>query len=140
MEGGEAGKKEAEKMGRWEGENKSEIPIPKSKMEGVPIIAITASAFGEQRNEILASGCNDMVTKPFQTHEIFEMMDRFLDLEYIYEPEGEAAIDRVDQVDLTSDMLAGLPEPLGPAIASPPNFRMIRRYFDCGIYTSQALL
>jgi len=78
----------------------------------VPIIAITASAFGEQRNEILASGCNDMVTKPFQTYEIFEMMGRFLDLEYIYEPEKEAAPDRIDEVDLTSDMLAGLPEDL----------------------------
>ena len=78
----------------------------------VPVIAITASAFGEQRNEILASGCNDMVTKPFQTYEIFEMMGRFLDLEYIYEPEKEAAPDRIDEVDLTSDMLAGLPEDL----------------------------
>ncbi len=57
----------------------------------VPIIAITASAFGEQRNEILASGCNDMVTKPFQTYEIFEMMGRFLDLEYIYEPEKRSS-------------------------------------------------
>jgi len=75
----------------------------------VPVIAITASAFGEQRNEILASGCNDMVIKPFQAHEIFEMIGRFLDLEYIYKPEGEAAPDRIDEVDLTSDMLAGLP-------------------------------
>ena len=113
-------------MGRWEGENKSEIPPgrrpllplraggrnPKSKMEGIPIIAITASAFGEQRNEILASGCNDMVTKPFQTHEIFEMMGQFLDIEYIYEPEGQATPDRIDEVVLTSDMLAGLPEDL----------------------------
>ena len=78
----------------------------------IPIIAITASAFGEQRNEILASGCNDMVIKPFQTHEIFEMMGRFLDLQYIYEPEGEAAPDRIDEVDLTIDMLAGLPPQL----------------------------
>jgi polar amino acid transport system substrate-binding protein len=78
----------------------------------VPIIAITASAFGEQRNDILAAGCNDMVIKPFQTHEIFEMMGQFLDLEYIYEPEDEAAPDRIDEVDLTSDMLAGLPENL----------------------------
>ncbi len=105
----EGAREEAEKMGRWEGENKSEIQNPKSKMEGIPIIAITASAFGEQRNEILASGCNDMVIKPFEAHEILEMMGRFLDLEYIYEPEGEAAPDRIDEVDLTSDMLAGLP-------------------------------
>ena len=70
---------------------KSKIQNPKSKMEWIPIIAITASAFSEQRNEIMAAGCNDMVTKPFQAHEIFEAMGRFLDIEYIYEPEDEAA-------------------------------------------------
>ncbi len=32
--------------------------------------------------EILAVGCDDMVAKPFQEHEIFEVMSRFLDLEY----------------------------------------------------------
>jgi len=106
---GEGAREEAEKMGRWEVANKSEIRNPRSKMEGVPIIAITASAFGEQRNEILASGCNEMVIKPFQTHEIFEMMGQFLDLEYIYEPEGEAVPDRIEEVDLTNKMLAGLP-------------------------------
>jgi signal transduction histidine kinase/CheY-like chemotaxis protein len=78
----------------------------------VPIIAITASAFGEQRQEILAAGCNDMVIKPFRTHEIFEMMGRFLDIEYIYESEEEAAPDRVCEVELTASMLADLPEEL----------------------------
>ena len=56
-----------------------------SDQRPVPIIAITASAFSEQRQEIMAAGCNDMVTKPFQAHEIFEAMARFLDIEYIYE-------------------------------------------------------
>jgi CheY-like chemotaxis protein len=78
----------------------------------VPIIAITASAFGEQRPEILAVGCNDMVIKPFRAHEIFDVMGRFLDLEYIYEPEREAAPARIGEVGLTSDMLADLPPEL----------------------------
>jgi signal transduction histidine kinase/CheY-like chemotaxis protein len=78
----------------------------------VPIIAITASAFSEQRHEILAAGCDDMVIKPFQTHEIFEMMGRFLDIEYIYESEQEAAPVRVPEVELTAAMLADLPEEL----------------------------
>jgi CheY-like chemotaxis protein len=91
---------------------KSEIQNPKSKMEGIPIIAITASAFSEQRQEIMAAGCNDMVTKPFQAHEIFEAMARFLDIEYIYETKGEAAPDRLGRTDLTSAMLADLPTEL----------------------------
>ncbi len=78
----------------------------------VPIIAITASAFGEQRREILAAGCNEMVTKPFQTHEIFKVMGRFLDMEYIYEPEEEAVPSRKVEADLTSAMLADLPAEL----------------------------
>jgi CheY-like chemotaxis protein len=76
----------------------------------VPIIAITASAFREQRQEILAAGCDDMVIKPFQAHEIFEAMGRLLNIEYIYEPESGAAQDRVPEVELTSAMLADLPE------------------------------
>ena len=78
----------------------------------VPIIAITASAFREQRQEILAAGCDDMVIKPFQAHEIFEAMGRLLDIEYIYEPESEAAPARVREVELTAAMLADLPDEL----------------------------
>jgi signal transduction histidine kinase/DNA-binding response OmpR family regulator len=78
----------------------------------VPIIAITASAFREQRQEILAAGCSDMVIKPFQAHEIFEAMGRLLDIEYIYEPKSEAAPARVRKVELTAAMLADLPDEL----------------------------
>ena len=53
-----------------------------------------------------------MVTKPFQAHEIFEAMARFLDIEYIYETKGEAAPDRLGRTDLTSAMLADLPTEL----------------------------
>ena len=78
----------------------------------VPIIAITASAFREQRQEIMAAGCNDMVIKPFQAHEIFEAMGRLLDIEYIYEPKSEAAPARAHEVELTAAMLADLPDEL----------------------------
>jgi CheY-like chemotaxis protein len=81
-------------------------------MEGIPIIAITASAFREQRQEILAAGCNDMITKPFQAHQIFEVMARFLDIEYIYEPVSEATLARGREVELTAAMLADLPDEL----------------------------
>ena len=80
--------------------------------EEIPIIAITASAFREQRQEILAAGCNDMVIKPFQAHEIFETMGRFLNIAYIYEPEREAAPSRKVETQLTSAMLADLPAEL----------------------------
>jgi two-component system sensor histidine kinase/response regulator len=49
------------------------------------IIALTASAFEEQRQMILAAGCDDFVRKPFQEEEIFNKISQHLDVEYIYE-------------------------------------------------------
>jgi CheY-like chemotaxis protein/anti-sigma regulatory factor (Ser/Thr protein kinase) len=80
-----------------------------SGYDKLPIIAITASAFSEQADEIMASGCNDMVTKPFQESEIFETMARFLDLEYVYETESKTTAEQKGEIDLTSAMLADLP-------------------------------
>ncbi|MGD8264388.1 MAG: response regulator [Desulfobacterales bacterium] len=77
----------------------------------LPIIAITASAFHEQRQEILAAGCDDMVIKPFQAHEIFETMARLLDIQYRYAEEGEE-VTRKEKINLTIEMLADLPDEL----------------------------
>ena len=53
-----------------------------------------------------------MVTKPFQMHEIFKVMGRFLDMEYIYEPEEKVTPSRKIETDLTIAMLADLPAEL----------------------------
>jgi len=53
-----------------------------------------------------------MVVKPFRAYEIFEVMGRLLDIEYIYEPESESAPARIGEANLTSAMLAELPEEL----------------------------
>jgi CheY-like chemotaxis protein len=80
--------------------------------DAVPIIAITASAYSEQSADILAAGCDDIVFKPFRAHEIFEMMGRQLEIEYVYEAAGEAAAAREPKVEPTSAMLAEVPEDL----------------------------
>ncbi|GAB4294103.1 MAG: hypothetical protein Fur0025_30580 [Oscillatoriaceae cyanobacterium] len=49
------------------------------------IIAITASAFEEERQMILEAGCNDFVRKPFQAAELLEKLRLHLQLQYIYE-------------------------------------------------------
>jgi CheY-like chemotaxis protein/two-component sensor histidine kinase len=77
----------------------------------LPIVAITASAFREQRPEILASGCDDTVFKPFREHEIFEVMARFLGVEYVYEEPDDSAAP-IDDAELTAAMLAELPPQL----------------------------
>ncbi|GAB4318164.1 MAG: hypothetical protein Kow0091_25670 [Geminocystis sp.] len=48
------------------------------------IIALTAHAFMEEKGEILAVGCEEVVNKPFIKEIIFEKLQQFLKLEYIY--------------------------------------------------------
>ncbi len=50
-----------------------------------PIVALTASAFQEQKVEILEAGCNELIHKPYRQEEIFETISKFLGIEFIYE-------------------------------------------------------
>ncbi len=57
----------------------------------IRIAALTASAFRENRADILAAGCDDMVAKPLDTVLIFETMARLLGIEYEYEQPSRPA-------------------------------------------------
>jgi CheY-like chemotaxis protein len=79
--------------------------------KAVKIVAITASAFKEQHQDILAAGCDEVVYKPFRDHEIFEAMARLLDLKYLYKDMG-TEVTRKEGIKLTAEMLTGLPPDL----------------------------
>lgn len=49
------------------------------------IIALTAHALEEEREPIMAAGCDDLVRKPFREQELFEALARHLRLKFIYE-------------------------------------------------------
>jgi two-component system sensor histidine kinase/response regulator len=51
----------------------------------VKIIAVTASAFAEMRDEVLRAGADEFVAKPFREQEVFEKIASALGLEYVYE-------------------------------------------------------
>ncbi|CAK0781041.1 Histidine kinase [Gammaproteobacteria bacterium] len=50
----------------------------------VKIGALTASAFREDRERILATGCDELVTKPLEEEKIFATMGQLLNLRYRY--------------------------------------------------------
>ncbi|HEY9596278.1 MAG TPA: response regulator, partial [Cyanophyceae cyanobacterium] len=54
-------------------------------LEKTVIIALTASAFEEERHLILSVGCDDFVRKPFREEIIFEKMAEYLGVRYISE-------------------------------------------------------
>ena len=80
-----------------------------------PIIAVTAQAFEEEKEPILAAGCDDLVRKPFQEAEIFEVMEKHLGVRYVYE-EGEEKKEKGERESLkdalTPEALAQLPDDL----------------------------
>jgi PAS domain S-box-containing protein len=50
----------------------------------VKIVAVTASAFSEQRAEMLAAGMDDFVRKPYRSAEIYDCLSRQLNIKYLY--------------------------------------------------------
>jgi signal transduction histidine kinase/CheY-like chemotaxis protein len=74
------------------------------------IIALTASAFEEDRETVLAEGCDDFVRKPFREAEIFDMLAKHLDVRFIYEDMVEVSpADKGSGHSLTPEALASLP-------------------------------
>ncbi|MBF0572525.1 MAG: response regulator [Desulfamplus sp.] len=61
----------------------------------VTIIALTASAFEEQKQLVLEAGCDDFIRKPFLENEIFDAIAKYIGVKYIYESE-----DKYDSSDL----------------------------------------
>jgi signal transduction histidine kinase/DNA-binding response OmpR family regulator len=75
----------------------------------VKIVAVTASAFSDQRSDILAVGMDDYVRKPFRAAEIYDCLTKHLGVKYIRESPPVAH--EQDGV-LTPEMLDTLPEEL----------------------------
>ncbi|MFZ1728723.1 MAG: tetratricopeptide repeat protein [Bacteroidota bacterium] len=44
----------------------------------IPVIAVTAHAFADDRRRSLEAGCNEYLPKPFRVNQLLEIVDRFL--------------------------------------------------------------
>ena len=74
--------------------------------KAVKIVAVTASAFLDQREELTKAGMDDFVRKPYRSNEIYECMVRHLGVRYVYRNEHMA--EKGTPAELTQAMLQGL--------------------------------
>ncbi|MFQ5435356.1 MAG: ATP-binding protein, partial [Anaerolineae bacterium] len=78
-----------------------------TKGQATTIIALTASAFEEDRAVVLSAGCDDFIRKPFREADIFEKMGKHLGVQYLYadvpadKPETPQFSDRLTPAALT---------------------------------------
>ena len=82
--------------------------------KGVKIVALTASAFEQDRQETLQRGADDFLGKPFRMDELLEALGTLLGLEYVYEEEaGSRALVRPTPLapgSLPADLAAAMRE------------------------------
>jgi CheY-like chemotaxis protein len=78
------------------------------------IIAVTASAFDEDKQRVLAAGADGYVSKPFKDAELFENIGRLTGAEYLYEEAdgSEKASETADDEILMRKSVAALPTDL----------------------------
>ncbi len=70
------------------------------------IIAMTASAFEEDRAVVLATGCDAFLRKPFQQVEVFDLMHEHLGVRYVYAESEDSASNTLAQAITARDLAA----------------------------------
>ncbi len=77
--------------------------------QAVKIVAVTASAFKEQQQEMFDAGMDGFVRKPYRFEEIYDCLAKQLGIKYLYSAE---VAEEVQTVALTPAMLRDLPRDL----------------------------
>ena len=76
-----------------------------TKGNATVIIALTASAFEEEKVVILSAGCDDFLRKPFTEDMIFDILAKHLGVKYIYAITTSSTLDNSTDSTLTSQDL-----------------------------------
>jgi len=79
--------------------------------EDPKIIAVTASALDDNRQELMEAGADDFIGKPFREAELFQKIHVHVGVEYLYAEEPTAAAPE-EAAALTPESLAGWPPDL----------------------------
>jgi signal transduction histidine kinase/FixJ family two-component response regulator len=75
------------------------------------VIAVSASAMDENRQELMRIGADDFISKPFREAELFQKIQAHVGVEYLYAEEPAAAA-QVEVAELTPESLASYPHDL----------------------------
>ena len=75
------------------------------------IIAVTASAMDENRQELLEIGADDFISKPFREADLFQKIHTHAGVEYDYAADPEVASSK-EAVELTAESLRDVPRDL----------------------------
>ncbi|MFO0996650.1 MAG: CHASE domain-containing protein [Alphaproteobacteria bacterium] len=82
---------------------------------GIPIIALTANAIDGQRDEYMAAGMDDYLSKPFEAHQLYAVIARWTDAKAprVSADAQEPAVQRMEGPTLSLDALRGNVGPSG---------------------------
>mgnify|MGYP000862509771 CR=1 FL=1 len=82
---------------------------------GIPIIALTANAIDGQRDEYMAAGMDDYLSKPFEAHQLYAVIARWTDARAprVSADAQEPAVQRMEGPTLSLDALRGNVGPSG---------------------------
>lgn len=92
-------------------EGKRRLALEKPLHTSTVIIALTASAFEEQRALILSVGCDDFIRKPFRENVLFNAIARYLGVRYVYEAQEPSSLTNtfISPSALTREALDAMP-------------------------------
>ncbi len=87
------------------------------KTSGIPVIAVTASAFEDDRDSVLKAGVDRYIRKPFRAEELFETLGSVLALPFIYHEDATtAASDDIKSASPAPEKMEKLPGDLQEAM------------------------
>ena len=97
------------------------------------IIAVTASAMDDNRQELMGIGADDFIGKPFRETELFQKIHAHLGVEYVYAEDRTAAAPE-DAADLGPQSLADWPQdlvdPMREAVVTADLDQLLERIHD----------
>ncbi|MBX7223443.1 MAG: response regulator [Blastocatellia bacterium] len=86
--------------------------LTSAQRPNVIILALSASAFDQDRKTFLNGGCNDFVAKPYRESTIFEKMAFYLGVRYVYEEDAagfDFKLDSNQSRELKEDHMVQIP-------------------------------